>query len=82
MSEAQVLFGIGVLLSIIGSLIVVVLGGIKSEIRDVNDKLERIETDLHNRVTDVERRQQNSLVEIDRRVSKIEARCELHVKEL
>ena len=82
MSEAQVLFGIGVLLSIIGSLIVVVLGGIKSEIRDVNDKLERIETDLNNRVTDVERRQQNSLVEIDRRVSKIEARCELHVKEL
>ena len=75
MTETTILFGIGVLLSIIGFLIVFVLTGIKGEIRDVNDKLEKIEGDLHKRVSDIDRRHQDQIVDIDRRVSKIEARC-------
>lgn len=77
MTETTILFGIGVLLSIIGFLIVFVLTGIKSEIRDVNDKLEKIEGDLHKRVSDIDRRHQDQMVEIDRRVSRVEARCEI-----
>lgn len=76
MSETQVLFIIGVMLGVIGFLIVFVLQGIKSEIRDVNDKLEKIETDLHKRVSDIDRRHQDVMVEIDRRLSKVEARCD------
>lgn len=75
--EVYLLFGIGTLLSIIGFLIVFVLNGIKGEIRDVNDKLEKIETDLHKRVSDIDRRHQDQMVEIDRRVSRVEARCEI-----
>lgn len=76
MSETQVLFITGVMLGVIGFLIVFVLQGIKSEIRDVNDKLEKIETDLHKRVSDIDRRHQDVMVEIDRRLSKVEARCD------
>jgi hypothetical protein len=70
------LFAVGVLLSMIGFLMVFVLNGIKGEIRDVNDKLERIEGDLHKRVSDIDRRHQDSMTEHDRRISRIEARCE------
>lgn len=77
MTQELVLFGIGVLLAVIGFLIVFVLNGIKGEIRDVNDKLEKIESDLHKRVSDIDRRHQDQMVDIDRRVSKIEARCEI-----
>jgi hypothetical protein len=75
--ETQYILGfIGILLSVIGFLIVFVLNGIKGEIRDVNTKLEKIESDLHQRVTDVDRRQREQNVEFERRISKIEARCE------
>jgi len=75
--ESQYILGfIGILLSVIGFLIVFVLNGIKGEIRDVNMKLEKIESDLHQRVTDVDRRQREQNVEFERRISKIEARCE------
>jgi hypothetical protein len=75
--ETQYILGfIGILLSVIGFLIVFVLNGIKGEIRDVNMKLEKIESDLHQRVTDVDRRQREQNVEFERRISKIEARCE------
>lgn len=77
MSENYLLLGIGALLSVIGFLIVFVLNGIKGEIRDVNDKLQKIETDLHKRVSDVDRRHQDQMVEFERRVSKIEARCDV-----
>lgn len=77
MPETYVLGLLGLLFSVIGFLIVFVLQGIKGEIRDVNDKLEKIETDLHKRVSDIDRRHQDQLVDIDRRVSKIEARCDV-----
>lgn len=77
MAESYVLLGIGALLSIIGFLIVFVLNGIKGEIRDVNEKLEKIETDLHKRVSEVDRRHQDVMVELDRRISKVEARCDV-----
>ena len=76
MTENYTLLLIGVMLSVIGFLIVFVLQGIKGEIRDVNDKLEKIEGDLHKRVSDIDRRHQDQVVDLDRRVSKIEARCE------
>lgn len=75
MTETSILFGVGVMLSVIGFLIVFVLMGIKGEIRDVNDKLEKIEGDLHKRVSDIDRRHQDQMVGIERRVSKIEAHC-------
>jgi archaellum component FlaC len=89
MTEAYVLFFGAALLSALGGSIVIVLGGVKSsiddvrdevkgvknEVRDVNLKLERIEGDLHGRVSEVDRRHQNEIVELDRRVSKVEARC-------
>lgn len=80
--ETYILFGIGVMLSVIGFLMVFVLNGIKSEIRDVNDKLEKIETDLHKRVSDVDRRTQEQMVDFERRVAKVEARCSVTHREL
>lgn len=77
MTQELVLFGIGVLLAVIGFLIVFVLNGIKGEIRDVNDKLEKIESDLHKRVDSIDRRHQDQMVDLDRRVTKVEARCNI-----
>lgn len=84
--ESYVMFGIGVLLSIIGFLIVYVLNGIKGEIQEIKGQLGKIETDLHQRVTTidkeqreridgVERRYQNLYVDVDRRLAFVEARC-------
>lgn len=78
--ETYVLFGVGLLLSVIGFLIVFVLNGIKGEIRDVNIKLEKIETDLHKRVTDVDRRHSDQMTEMERRISHVEARCAVEHK--
>lgn len=89
MTETVVLFFAGTLITALGGAIVLVLNGVKAsindvrdevkgvknEVRDVNTKLERIETDLHGRVTEVDRRHQNEIVELDRRVSRVEARC-------
>ena len=76
MTETYVLFGIGVLLSVIGFLIVMVLTGIKSEISEIKGQIYKIEGDLHDRVSEMDRRHNSEIVEIDRRVSRIEARCE------
>lgn len=65
------------LLAVIGFLIVHVLNGIKGEIKDIKGQLSKIESDLHGRVTDIDRRHQDTLVEHDRRISKIEARCDV-----
>lgn len=65
------------LLAVIGFLIVFVLNGIKGEIRDIKGQLQKIEDDLHRRVSDIDRRHQNQYVEIDRRLSRTEARCEV-----
>lgn len=64
------------LLTIIGFLIVHVLRGIQGEIKEIKGQLTKIEGDLHSRVTDIDRRHQALMVEHDRRISKIEARCE------
>jgi hypothetical protein len=73
--EVYVLFGIGVLLSVIGFLMIFVLNNIKDEIRDIKIQLSKIEGDLHERVTDMERRHSVEVVAIDRRLSHVEARC-------
>jgi uncharacterized protein YoxC len=96
MTETYILFFATVLVSSIGALIVLVLNGVKGsindvrdevkgvkdEVRDVNQKLERIETDLHGRVSEVDRRHQDQMVNIDRRVSKIEAHCSIIHKDM
>lgn len=66
---------IGVLLSTIGFLIVYVLNGIKSEIGDIKGKLGTIETELHSRVTDLERRHEARVTDVDRRLVHVEATC-------
>ena len=63
------------LLAIIGFLIVHVLNGIKGEIKEIKSALGKIETDLHKRVTEADRRLSDQYVAIDRRVSVVEARC-------
>ena len=73
--EVYVLFGIGVLLSVIGFLMIFVLNGIKEEIKDIKIQLSKIEGDLHERVTEMERRQSAETVAIDRRLSHVETRC-------
>lgn len=65
------------LLAVIGFLIVHVLNGIKGEIKEIKGQLSKIESDLHGRVTDIDRRHQEMIVEHDRRISKIEARCDV-----
>lgn len=91
MSENAILFFAAILFSALGAMIIMVLNningsidsvrdevrGVKNEVKDVNDKLEKIETDLHKRVSDIDRRHQDQMVEIDRRVSRVEARCEI-----
>lgn len=77
MTETYILFIFGALLSSIGGMIAFILHGIKGEIKDVNDKLEKIEGDLHRRVSEVDRRHQDHMVEIDQRLAKVEARWDL-----
>ncbi len=64
------------LLTIIGFLIVHVLRGIQGEIKEIKGQLTKIEGDLHSRVTDIDRRHQEMIVEHDRRISRIEATCQ------
>ncbi len=64
------------LLAVIGFLIVHVLNGIKSEIGEIKGQISKIEGDLHSRVTDLDRRHQEMAVDIERRVSHIESRCQ------
>ncbi len=52
------------LVAVVGFLIVYTLNGIKSEIREIKDKVDRIESDLRNRHED-----------LAERVAKIEANC-------
>lgn len=75
MSEAYVLLGVGATLSIIGFLVVQILNGIRADIAEIKNYLFKIENDLHQRVTEVDRRHSETLVEIERRVSYVEARC-------
>lgn len=63
------------LMSVIGFLIVFVLNGIKSEIRDIKAQLSKIESDLNGRITDMDRRREDQYVELERRVSGVEIRC-------
>jgi hypothetical protein len=65
----------GLLLSIIGWFIVDVLKGIRAELKAVNQKMDKIETDLHKRVSDIDRRHEERYVSLDRRVSTIEGHC-------
>ena len=51
----------------VGFLIVFVLNGIKGEISEVKTSVKALEVDLRGGMTD-----------LDRRVAKIEARCEVH----
>lgn len=71
------ILALGTMLSVIGFLIVFVLKGIKGEIRDIKVQLSKIEDDLHKRVSEIDRRHQDVMVEHDRRISKIEARCDV-----
>lgn len=50
------LFVIGTLLTLCGVLAVIVLNGIKSEIKDIKISLGALETDMRNGVTALERR--------------------------
>ncbi len=51
--------------TVIGALIVYILNGVKSEIKDIGESVKGLEKDLRDGITS-----------LDRRVSKIEARCE------
>lgn len=75
MNEAYVLMGVGTVLSVVGFLVVQLLNGIRSDIAEIKNYLYKIESDLHGRVSEVDRRHSESLIDIDRRVSKVEARC-------
>lgn len=55
------------MVAIIGFLIVYVLNGIKGEIKEVKVSVKNLETDLRGGIT-----------ELDRRLSKMEIRCETH----
>lgn len=55
------------LLTVIGFLAVYVLNGIKSEIKEVKITVKALESDLRGGVS-----------ELDRRITKLEARCESH----
>lgn len=55
---------VSILLTIVGFLIVFVLNGIKSEIRDTKTAVQNLETDLR-----------GGMSQLDRRVTRIEARC-------
>lgn len=74
MSDAALYF-LPYMLAVIGFLIVFVLNGIKEEIQKTNVKLGKIETDLHTRVSDIDRRHEVKYVELDRRVATVEGRC-------
>lgn len=65
------------LLAVIGFLIVHVLNGIKGEINEIKGQLSKIEGDLHSRVTDIDRRHQDKYVDINRRLTNVEARCKV-----
>ncbi len=65
------------LLAVIGFLIVHVLNGIKGEIQEIKGQLSKIETDLHGRINDNDRRHQDRYVEIDRRLTSVEAHCKV-----
>jgi hypothetical protein len=75
MNEAYVLMGVGTVISVVGFLVVQLLNGIRSDIVEIKNYLYKIENDLHSRVNEVDRRHSESLIDIDRRVSKVEARC-------
>lgn len=75
--ESYLIFGVGCLLSVIGFLIVFVLNGIKSEIKEIKGQLSKIEGDLHSRITENDRRHQDQYVAIDRRLATVEARCSM-----
>lgn len=68
------------LLGIIGFLIVYVLNGIKTEIRDVKAAVTRIESDLHKRVSDVDREHSERINDVANRLAHIEATCMAHHK--
>ncbi len=63
------------LMSVIGFLIVFVLNGIKTEIRDIKGQLTKIEGDLHRRMSDVDRRHETQYVDLDRRITSVESKC-------
>lgn len=67
MQVAENLNVVSVLLTVVGFLIVFVLNGIKGEIRETKNAVQNLEKDLRDVIS-----------EIDRRVTKIEARCERH----
>lgn len=75
MNETYVLAAIGVVLSVIGFLSVQLLNGIRADIAEIKSYLFKIEGDLHQRVNEVDRRHSDSISDMDRRVTKVEARC-------
>jgi hypothetical protein len=86
--EVWAVFGLGVVMTVIGWLIVRVLNGIenriteiKTEVSAIRGYIDVIKSDVHGRVTDLERRHEDKHVEFDRRLTKIEARCEIVHKE-
>lgn len=72
MEHAQELLNLAI--PVIGFLIVYVLNGIKSEIKDVKDTVRSLETDLRGGITGLDRRQSV----LEQRLAKIEARCDAH----
>ena len=77
MNEAYVLAGVGTVLSVVGFLAVQLLNGIRADISEIKNYLFKIESDLHERVNEIDRRHGTSLTDIDRRVAKVEARCDV-----
>lgn len=75
--ETYVLFGLGTLISAMGFMAVYILQGISADIRDVKGQLAVAVPELHDRITVAERRHQDTIIEIDRRVTKVETRCEV-----
>ncbi len=53
--------------TIIGALIVYILNGVKTEIKDMGHTIKTLERDLRGGYAD-----------LDRRIAKVETRCELH----
>lgn len=80
--ENYITLAIGAVLTVFGYLVVKVLNGIELRIGEIREEvghiktyMSKIETDLHGRVTEIERRHDDKYVDLDRRLVGVETRC-------
>jgi uncharacterized protein YoxC len=80
MTETQLLTIASALVAVLFGLLTTVLGWLGSKIYSKLDEvvgaLQSVRSELHERITDTDRRHQDQYVEIDRRLTTIETRCE------